>query len=246
MPRPEIVFDPGEHSYRVNGVLVPSVTTVIKATVPVPFSAGAWYGYKMGVEASHEVICKSKNPALFGTQGVDPLMVEAKKIINPNSNLRNAADRGNFVHNWIEFVAETDVEPPWDVPEDCQKRIDGLRKWLDANQPTFMEAEVRTASVEHGYAGTLDAFAAFGAGPYEGQRGRIDWKTSKRVYPDQHFVQLEAYEQSEVECGEPPSDFRAIIHIPESGRVVTKPNTTYEFLDFELLLALWKRQQIHA
>lgn len=235
MPRPDIQFDADAHSYLVNGVAVPSVTQIIKETVGIPFSAGAWYGYKMGVEAGREVDGDWKTPEEY--------YAEAKAIKNPNSELRNAGDRGNYVHDWLDAYATEGNCPAYPIPFEFQTRINGVQSWLEENDPRFIETEVRTASIEHGYAGTLDALVEFRAGKYEGAVARIDYKTSKSVYPDQHFPQLAAYEWAERECGQVASDVQLVIHIPESGKV-KMVRSTDTFAQFEVLLLHYMSNQV--
>lgn len=241
--RPEIRFDADSHTYEV---LVdgewqtdfPSVTTVVKATVPVPFSAGAWYGYKMGVSAAYETApLNGYQPDSF-----EFAYEQAKKYENPNSVLTKAGDRGTLVHQAIEQYGLTGTAPdPQDFEPEDRKRIQGVASWLLEHEPEFHVQEVRTANVEFRYVGTFDALVTFGAGPHKGKVALLDWKTSKRVYPDQHFPQLAAYVAAEAEAHYPDGkpEFAAIVHIPESGRVkLHESHDTFE--DFEVLLAQYR------
>lgn len=235
--RPEIKFDPDAHAYevKVDGhweTDFPSVTTVVKATVPVPFSAGAWYGFKMGVGAAFHT-------ADDWGQWDDPEIAyeKAKGYENPNSVLTKAGDRGTLVHQAIEQYGLTGTAPdPQDFEPEDRKRIQGVAKWLLDNEPEFVVQEVRTASTEHRYVGTFDALCRM-----NGELWLLDWKTSKRVYPDQHFPQLAAYLQAEREAGFPDGEpvRSGIVHIPESGRVKLHENLD-SFEDFRVLLAQYR------
>jgi hypothetical protein len=236
--RPLIEFDPGPHTYVVNGDAgFPSVTTVIHATVAKPFGVAAWYGYKMGVGAAFATLDEWRG--LEQEHAYDA----AKGYENPNRVLEKAGARGTAIHDALEQYAKTGTIPiPADFPEEDQARVVGVVKWLEENRPVFIGSEVRTCSLEHRYVGTLDAFVKFEAGEHVGKLARIDFKTSKRVYPDEHFCQIEAYEQAEVELGELPADFRGILHIPASGRCKLHLST-FSFEDFRVLLQVYDRLQ---
>jgi hypothetical protein len=245
--RPEIRFDADSHTYEV---LVdgewqtdfPSVTTVVKATVPVPFSAGAWYGYKMGARAAFYTWDAERDALRYGSEFEPDFYEQVKKYENPNSVLTKAGDRGTLVHQAIEQYGLTGTAPdPQDFEPEDRKRIQGVASWLLEHEPEFHVQEVRTANVEFRYVGTFDALVTFGAGPHKGKLALLDWKTSKRVYPDQHFPQLAAYVAAEAEAHYPDGkpEFAAIVHIPESGRVkLHESHDTFE--DFEVLLAQYR------
>lgn len=237
--RPVIEFDPGPHTYTVNGDPgFPSVTTVIHATVAKPFGIAAWYGYGMGARASWAV-AQDGLP-----EDYESFYARVKGVENPNSTLEKAGARGTAIHDALEQYAKTGRIPtPADFADEDQARVTGVVKWLDENRPVFIGSEVRTASLEFRYVGTLDAFVKFEDGEHKGKLSRIDFKTSKRVYPDEHFCQIEAYEQAEVENGELASDFRGILHIPANGRCKLHISD-YEFEDFLVLLAVYDRLQL--
>lgn len=234
--RPPIEFDADKHLYRVFAweewqTDFPSVTQVVKATVPVPFSAGAWYGNKMGANSMWHVLQREDFPDF------DSAYEAAKKYENPNSVLTKAGDRGTLVHQAIEQYGLTGKAPdPQDFEPEDRKRIQGVAKWLLDNEPEFVVQEVRTASTEHRYVGTFDALCRM-----NGELWLLDWKTSKRVYPDQHFPQLAAYLQAEREAGFPDGEpvRSGIVHIPESGRVKLHENLD-SFEDFRVLLAQYR------
>lgn len=247
--RPPIEFEPEKHLYRVFAweewqTDFPSVTQVVKATVPVPFSAGAWYGYGMGCSAAWE-IARATERAEWD-EDYEWFLAAAKKLENPNSVLTKAGDRGTLVHQAIEDWGQSGKAPdPQDFEPEDRKRIAGVAKWLLENDPEFHAQEVRTANLEFRYVGTFDAIVTFGAGEHKGKRALLDWKTSKRVYPDQHFPQLAAYVAAEAEAGYPDGEpeFSAVVHIPESGRVKLHESVD-TFEDFEVLLDQYRRGKL--
>jgi hypothetical protein len=86
-------------------------------------------------------------------------------------------------------------------------------------------------SVKHGYAGTFDLLCNIAGRSY-----LVDLKTSKWIYPSQHFTQLEAYEGARLEMGEPPTDVRAVLWVNAAGGMELVESTA-TFEDFLALKA---------
>ena len=144
------------------GFELPSVTTIIGETIPKPFSAGAWYGYKMALEATSELYKVSHNRTVFGeTESLQRVLTERGK--NPNQSLDVSRGRGEAAHTVLEMLALGQVEA---AKKACleEERIHGTRygyavlAWWESHgtegggwlpeQPVF--------SLKHGYAGTAD------------------------------------------------------------------------------------------
>lgn len=151
-----------------------------------------------------------------------------------------AAARGNKVHLALASWASGDEPDEFDYP-DLEGYLIGLEKFILANDPEWHDSETRTASAIHRYAGTLDACATFRKGKHKGALVRFDLKTG-RVYPEQHFPQLEAYEWAEVERGRPASDLRFVLDVKDTGKYrLVKSVDTFE--DFECLLRHYRSVQ---
>jgi hypothetical protein len=154
---------------------------------------------------------------------------------------REAADRGLDVHKIAEDWLERQAIPNLiDYPEDRRGYVQGFAKWLMAAKPKLIDSEMVVGSVQHGYAGRLDMTIVI-----QGQDGRTslrDIKTSKAVYPRQHFPQLMAYENARVEMGEAPTDDQGILLLTASGeyREVLARDAT--FADFRVLLEAHRSQ----
>ena len=248
--RPEIRFDPVPHTYEVfDGTEwrkdFPSVTQVTKGTVPMPFSAGQWSGMKMACEGFAEMWMDANNAMLDHNLNNSPdeaklaeNLYESLKMTDhrPDRRLKAAGDRGTLIHEAMEnWGVSGEVPNPADFDPEDRVLIKGIAKWLGDNDPEFLEQEVRTASLKHEYVGTFDAKILFRAGEYKGKRALGDWKSSKSVYPDSFFPQLEAYREAEREAGFPDVDFAAVIHLPVSGCVKVHQSVD-SFEDFKVLL----------
>jgi hypothetical protein len=156
-----------------------------------------------------------------------------------------AADRGSFVHGWIEALSQGHEGPEDMFPEDLQPWLTAFRKWNSAAKPTFVYSELVVVNHTYGYAGTLDAIIR----DQGGRTGLIDYKTGKGVY-DEASYQLSAYRhgeqvldrQSSVTYSLPQIDFAGVVHLKGDGTW-----TWYEMRDdFETFLAylhLWNRRR---
>lgn len=241
--------------YRVNGVEVPSVTTVLgcldKPSLP-------WWGMKVGVggvlelykngslTASKEHIeITDEQPQEATEEDVVRLLTEHKLTVN---HVRDrAGDRGTSVHDAFEQWCLSGTMPdPVFYPESEKGYVTGLVAFLnDLDDVGEIKAEVMVGSVLYRYAGRFDlrcyltntelvtrtfpkkddARKVIPSGRY-----LLDLKTSSGVYQT-HALQLEAYELASRECGYEWTDYRAVIRVTSDGKYefrVTKAN----FLDF--------------
>ena len=62
----------------------------------------------------------------------------------------------------------------------------------------------------------------------------VDLKTSKDVYPEQHFPQLAGYELASVEMGFPPTDAQFVLNTKADGtyKFVRSTATADDFLNY--------------
>lgn len=220
MSRPKIEFDEVKHKYVVEGEVYPSVTTIIKATVPVEL---AWWGMEVGVAGVGLLIKRGVLPRPY-----DPAVVveEIKRQgLTTNDVFWKRGESGTAIHKAVQDYGETGKIPSLDdFPSEDHQRIKNLAGFLLENRPVFIEQEVRTASLLHRYAGTFDARVLFEAGGYKNKTCMMDVKTGKYVYPESQFPQLAAYENAEVECGMQPTDYQLVLHLPASGVATLTPS----------------------
>lgn len=234
MARPVIVFEPNKHKYFVEGEEFPSVTSIIKLTVPVALQ---WWGMEVGVAGVAMLIQRGKFPTPFQPELVIQRLKEEK--ITVNDSFWTRVDSGTGIHQAYEDYGKTGKIPVLDdFPIEDHSRIQTLAAFLIENRPEFLEQEVRTASLLHKYCGTFDSKIKFHAGEFEGATCLVDVKTGKYVYPESQFPQLEAYEHAEIESGLPASDARLVLHLPASGPATLTPSTD-TFDDFLVLMDHW-------
>lgn len=198
-------FTPGNHTYRLDGKPVPSVTGLIGKGLPKDKLM-----YWSARTVAEYVADNPEGVESLRSLGRGP-MVNALKGI-PWEKRDAAAVRGTDVHALAEqLIHGAEAE----VPEHLYEYVRGYADFLDAWQPTPIITERSCASREWWYAGTLDAIVELPSG----ERLLLDWKTSASVYGDVS-VQLAAYRGAEfylTEDGEeaalPHVDGLAVVHI---------------------------------
>lgn len=213
MARPKIELDEEKHRYLVEGEEYPSVTTIIGLTVAKDLS---WWGMEVGVAGVATLIQRKKFPRPYNPATVVELL--KSENLTTRSIFWKRGESGTYIHKAFDAYGKTGKIPELDdFPTEDHVRVQNLCAWLIDNRPEFLEQEVRTASLEHRYAGTFDARIKFHAGEYKGKECLVDLKTGKYVYPDSQFPQLEAYEYAEIESGQRPTDYRLVLHLPAIG-----------------------------
>jgi hypothetical protein len=209
MAAPALRFTPGNHSYRLDGRPVPSVTTLLGKGLPKP--ALTYWSAKMVAEfvADNEAAVESLRAA-----GRGPMIAALKAT--PWEKRDTAAVRGTDVHVLAEeLIHGREVE----VPEHLAGYVDGYVKWLDLWQPIPVLTERRCANRHWWYAGTLDAIFTLPSG----ERVLADWKTSASVYGETS-CQVAAYRGMEFfvddngdEMAMPEVDSLAVVHLTPTG-----------------------------
>lgn len=222
MSRPVIELDE-KHIYRVNGEIFPSVTQVISSTVPRDLT---WWGMRVGVAGVAILFERGKWHRKLRLNDVDDviqLLIWEK--LTTNHIYESRGESGITIHKAMEdWGREEKIPDPEEFPDYDRARVAGLARFILETKPQFIDQEVKTASLTYKYAGTYDARLIFGAGEYQGKHCLLDLKTSKYVYPESHFPQLEAYEFAEQECEQEPTDCRLVLHLPEDGDWTLTPS----------------------
>ena len=191
----------GSRWYEGEGLLVPSVTTILKTVNP---GLDWWYA-RMGAEyvLDHQ----------GDTINRQRLIQEASRAPEVYQNSKGAI--GDVVHGWIE--ADLKGEPLPDVPKYCESFIKQWQAFAAEHEilPVLIEAGVVSASA--GYAGRGDLWAEV-----DGRLLLLDFKSGKSVRAKVGY-QLAAYRYAEQTFdGDPLPDVEgcAVLHIrPRSCRM---------------------------
>ena len=222
-------YQPHPRTYWVNGVEVPSVTTVLDILAK---PALIYWAMKIGVQG----VCVLQKMGIEipwdDPEAVTALLVTHKLTVNHVKG--KAATRGLSVHDALERWCRTkDVPDPADYPQEEAGYVKALVLFLVEKQPEPLKFEVMVGSPKFGYAGRYDLFCEIGQ-----LRHLIDLKTSVRVYPN-HGLQLAAYWQASLECGYNSAERRAVLRVGKDGRYeFSVRSETFE--QFLAVLQTWK------
>lgn len=249
--------------YRVNGIEVPSVTTVLDVLNKGGLTV---WGMRVGIQGvlslfergylTTELDWQTERERVAVSAGhlasvelVEGLMkIEG---LTTNDVKDSAADRGTNVHDALEEWAKTGRKPiAGEFPESEMGYVQGLVEFLQDADPEPVRTEVMVGSVEHGFAGRYDLELRFNepkkvrrtpkrawhdipAGTY-----LVDFKSSKGVYPSTHFRQLAAYEAARVECGYEPTDAQYVLNANGEGSYAFVKSTA-KLADFLAVLSVY-------
>lgn len=255
--RPDVAFDAAAHAYKVEGEDVLGVSTVAKVGgVEDTWGIASAWGFRIGYEGAFDLLQGLHDWPFLEKDGLRAALKDAG--LTPWATRDRAADRGTWVHDVFESLAEDGTVP--DVtkfPEEVRGHVISLMKWFLHYRPKFVATEVQVASREHRFAGRYDIRALVDASrilplihplrtDVQAERirelaaagkpalGLLDLKTSKGVYPTTHFPQLEGYEGASVEMGFPATDFRAVVNTNVDGSFAPDAYRVNDYGDKEL------------
>lgn len=179
-----LVFDAARHRYTLDGKPVDGVTSILKVLDKPALVDWAAREVAALAVAEHSRIgdMLATNPA-----GVEPWLASAHR-----SSRDAAAARGTDAHHYAELLAQG-AEEVQIAPEHMasQPYVQAAAAFLDDFNVTTNLTETMVYSREPRYAGTCDAVVTMG-NPGSEVTAIIDWKTSKRIYPEVAW-QLAAY-----------------------------------------------------
>lgn len=165
-----------KREYRVDGVTVPSVTTVLDILSKPGLS---WWGMKIGVEGVLELFKRDRigerliwqdgGKELVVYSGDLPVTATTEHIVHEltlekltvNHTLTKAGDRGTNVHSALEDWATSGGEffpTPAEFPDEERPYVEALLQWIDALDGAYsiVATERMVGSAEYGFAGRFD------------------------------------------------------------------------------------------
>lgn len=167
------------HSYLIDGVKVPGVTTVLRKGIPKP-ALPYW-----SARAVAEHVADMDTDRLLAVKDMtrDAIVRLLKGV--PWEQRDAAAQKGKEVHALAEqLIAHEEV----DVPEELAGHVASAVKFMDEWKPAPLLTEKVVGSYRWGYAGTFDLVAEM-----RGQRWLLDYKTSGSGIWPETAVQLAGY-----------------------------------------------------
>lgn len=172
-------FYPASHRYKLDGVWVKGVTTILGDAIPKPGltkwaskSVATWVAtHREDVEALYQM-------------GEGPMIAALKEI--PWQDRDDAAKRGTEVHDFAERYIKGEAI---DVPAELVGHVESCAAFIEdwKIKPVLVEAVV--GSREHRYAGKLDLIADSANAP----RSIFDYKTSRSGIYFETAFQVAAY-----------------------------------------------------
>lgn len=228
-----------KHNYYLDGTgPMPSVTGILK----IVDKSGPLVGWAKRITAEAAVDHRGELDEwvnLGGRDGAVGLLTRAATQIT-----EKAATNGSEIHALAEAIT---LGHEVTVTEEQSPFVDAYRQWRADFAPSFLAAEEMVCSLEHGYAGTLDAIVEMA-----GEVWMLDYKTSKGVYPET-ALQLAAYGHAEFigRAGDPTRyaipaiDHYGVLHLRPEGYELVPFDVTGAFAAFLSAKRLldWKERQ---
>ncbi len=183
-----LTFTHNGHRYKLDGLPVTGVTTLIAHGLPKP--ALVRWAPRVVAEWVTDLENRARLDELLAGD-TEAAIRELKEL--PTKVRDEAGVRGTAVHDHAEVLHNTGEAI--DVPEDLIPYVEGYVEFLDKWQITTLLTERPVASRKDWYAGKFDLFCTspFLAG---GKPVQIDLKTSKGVYGET-ALQTAAYAKAE-------------------------------------------------
>lgn len=119
----------------------------------------------------------------FNLVDIDEILAVAAK--RPDQLKDDAADLGTKAHAYIDTIVKGGKIS--NIPDDILTPVMAFAEWWDGSGMEFLSGDLKVASLEHGYGGSLDALGIRGS-----TLVLLDWKTSKALY-DEYALQVAAY-----------------------------------------------------
>lgn len=180
------------YKHPLNGDVVPGVTTVLKKLDKPGVLQWAVDNTAAYAVANIDALVSRTEEQGYGFLRWywkrDPLQSDDQDIRNySNGVLRDAADLGTLMHDWV--AADHGAQPYPDVtfaPDYFWQMVAEWDKWQEENDVEPIFTETTFWSEQYGYAGTAD-----GLWRVNGKPMLVDVKTSRNVW-DEHYMQLSA------------------------------------------------------
>lgn len=176
----EITFYPNSHQYRIDGKIIPSVTSILGM-----------------IDKSRQLLKWSENLTREFLTSYIGMPLESTTIENAVTQYAQkrdtAGDIGHQVHDWIhsfiKSVMNGTEEPVMDnLQQEVLNGIMGFLKWYNKHNVKFLNTEKVVYSKKYNYVGTFDVLM------YVDRKLTLgDYKTGKSIYPE-FKLQLAAYD----------------------------------------------------
>lgn len=213
MPKPPppkgLVFNPRNHTYRLDNKPIPGVTGLLDKGLAKPFVAR----WNSKVVADYVVNNYPQVGEMIRRVGVEQASLFLRKL--PTQKRDAAANRGTEVH---KLASQAVVGEEIEIPPHIGGYLDGYIDWLDEHNVQPILVEKRVASRTHWYAGTFDLICEI-----DGEVWAVDLKTSPRVYGST-ALQIAAYTNADFYIDEDdPTAEKPLPQVDRVGAVRVSP-----------------------
>ena len=236
--------------YEIENEFYVGVTTMLgllSKPALVPWAAKVERDYVVGVAGQLYDGLRAHQSTITGTKFASTL----SKQLGPKAHtqqLKSAGNIGSEAHGLIEHRLRIRLGQPLgpepDVSDPARWAVSRFEDWAgDTIKPELVEQVVY--STTHQYAGTRDLVATVA-----GQRLLIDFKTGKRIYREEAFLQSAFYQVALAEMGHGAVDGAVVIRLPKvvgdpDVEVAAVPSLEELWPACDAILRLWKwRQEI--
>jgi hypothetical protein len=176
------------HSYKIDGLKVDGVTTLISKGLPKP-ALPYWSARTVAEYVTDAEPASLESLRSLGRDG----MVKALKEV-PWTARDTAAVRGTAVHTLAEKLIDGERV---DVPDELAGHVEACVGFMDQWKPRAVLTEAVVGSRRWGYAGTLDLIADLP----DGSRALLDYKTGASGIWPETALQLSAYRWADFFAG---------------------------------------------
>lgn len=182
----EVVFTPGNHTYKVNGEKPVSVTTAL-GIIDKPALV------RWAVKLMKTYLLTLKNEDGHGHISEEDIIVASNLHLDRK---RDAGATGTLVHEWAEAYIKG-LNPPMPTDPRVQYGVIAFLNWVKEYDIRFVASEKIVYSRKHNYVGIMDDSFTMGREDHKIIHAG-DFKTGGAIY-DEYRFQVAAYEEADTE-----------------------------------------------
>lgn len=128
--RPAVVYDDRKHTYTLDGVKLPGVSTVSKIGEDA-WGPASWWGWKVGYEGAFDYLMNGVQEEMDIPKSPEELREILKRAkLTPNAKRDKRGREGTWVHDALEMLAQSGKLYDLDrFPQGVRGHVTGLLRW---------------------------------------------------------------------------------------------------------------------
>ena len=246
MTRPATAGWDRSRFYRIDGLELPSVTTILEIIAKPGLAP--WYAKEERRFFETAMLEVLSRPGARDPEYVLSAVAQAVTGVKAaDREKQRAATIGTAVHAGIEWHLRRglgdDPGPEPQLPDAAAWAVESWRDWAASVTLEPLAIERTVYCTDCGYAGTLDLYARV-----KGVVSVLDWKTGRAIYPEA-FLQNVAYRHAARRLGMPSTQgliVRLSKLLDDPAWEVMPVPATLRLTDFRAALQLWRWQRVMA